>query len=597
MRSLHVPRRLVILVALAAIFRLPGLDRVPPPLNQDEASRGYDAWCLLETGADRHGERLPFFLESFGPGDNTAALTTWLTVPFVAWLGPTPTAMRLPDALLAVATVALLYIWLRRWIGETVALIAAAVLALDPWHIALTRTAHESGFTPFFLVFALLAMDRAGLLPGGWGHGQNAGGDRAAASLPPATRADGGSRIAWGFAAGVLLSLYAWAYPATRFFTPLFGLAIGIIYLRIYINGFRSGRARRVILSAATGLILGTIPLWHTARSQPERLVSRARATLLIHQERPIPDILRAFTAHYIAHLDPRYAFLQADEMSGASIPRIGLHLIGLAPIWLIGLIRILAGLRRDSGSRLLFAWLLLYPIPAAICSDWNPHPMRSVAGIPLFPIITALGGRWLIDRLALRTPKTRRRLAVSAGILLLLNLAHFTQAYYRRFPSVAADAYQTNLLRAIEFAADRDVGADFILVTNEANQPYIYALLSEPIRPADLAGHPLAVTPGPKGFHQVLRAGRFLFVPIDPVRYPEAKLRFQAILDNLPNSVTGLVIERDGPDGIAFDESDVIYRTSSDPGADAVKQRHYRVRRWHRLRVGPIGAHPAGGG
>ena len=161
----HVPWFVLALVGIAALFRLPGLEHAPPVLNQDEASRGYDAWCLLETGADRHGERWPFFLESFGPGDHTAALTTYLTIPFVAWLGPTATAMRLPDALLGVVTVLLLYLWLRREIGEWPALLAAGILAIDPWHIALCRTAHESGFTPFFLVFALLAMQRGGLLP------------------------------------------------------------------------------------------------------------------------------------------------------------------------------------------------------------------------------------------------------------------------------------------------------------------------------------------------------------------------------------------------------------------------------------------------
>jgi 4-amino-4-deoxy-L-arabinose transferase-like glycosyltransferase len=93
------------ILAVAALLRLPGLETVPPPLNQDEASRGYDAWSILETGADRHGVRWPFFLESFGTGDFTAALTTYLTVPFVAVLGPTTLAMRLPDAILVVLTV------------------------------------------------------------------------------------------------------------------------------------------------------------------------------------------------------------------------------------------------------------------------------------------------------------------------------------------------------------------------------------------------------------------------------------------------------------------------------------------------------------
>ncbi|MFQ5410680.1 MAG: glycosyltransferase family 39 protein [Phycisphaerae bacterium] len=559
-----------IIVALAAILRLPGLDRVPPLLNQDEASRGYDAWCLLETGADRHGERLPFFLESFGPGDNTAALSTYLTLPFVACLGPTPTALRLPAALLAVATVLLLYLWFRRWIGEPSALIAAAALAIDPWHIALTRTAHESGFTPFFLVFAMLAMHRADLLPGGSIHPR---------SFPRA----------WAFAAGLLFALHAWAYPATRLFTPLFCLAIGIISLSVYIKKTRSRPGSGTILAIVAGLIIGAAPLWLTALHHPGRLASRARATLLIQPDRHVPDMLREFATHYAANLDPRYAFLQADEMSGASIPHVGLHLILLAPLWLIGLMRILTTLRRDPVSRLLFAWLLLYPIPAAICSDWNPHPLRSVAGILLFPIITAIGGQWLIDRFARRSQKTRRSLAVASGLALMLNLAHFADAYYLRFPPFAEDAYQTNLIRAIEFAAACKEGVDFILVTNEANQPYIYALLAEPITPGALALSRPLVTDGPRGFHQVLRAGRFLFVPIDPVGHPDARLLFQTLIDGLPPSGNGLVIERDRPDVTEPESPGVLYRTSA--GTSTGNQppfRHYRVRLWNPVSGAP---------
>src|SRR5205807_2576925 len=121
---------------VAAALRLPGLSSVPPPLNQDEASRGYDAWCLAQTGADRWGSRWPLFLRSFGPGDYTAALSTYISVPFVAVLGPTPTAMRLPAALLGVLTIPGLFIWLRRTIGPQAALLASLFLTVSPWHIS-----------------------------------------------------------------------------------------------------------------------------------------------------------------------------------------------------------------------------------------------------------------------------------------------------------------------------------------------------------------------------------------------------------------------------------------------------------------------------
>ena len=567
----HPPWFILALVGIAALFRLPGLAHMPPPLNQDEASRGYDAWCLLETGADRHGARWPFFLKSFGPGDYTAALTTYLTVPFVAWLGPTATAMRLPDALLGVATVLLLYLWLRRQVNEQVALLAAGVLAVDPWHIALCRTAHESGFTPFFLVFALLAMHRAGLLP-------------AEKSLPPSETGSrhGRYRSWWGFAAGFALAMHTWAYPATRLFTPLFCLAILVTLARYYLAQFKVRDTRATILAAVLGLVIGAIPLWWTAFTHPEYLAARAHGTLLIYRSSSVTEMAGQFLANYAANLHPRYWYLHADEMSGPSIPDVGQHLVILAPLWWIGLIRILTRLRRCPWSRLLFAWLLLYPIPAAICGDWNPHIMRTVSGIILFPIITAIGGQWILARLAVR----QRWVGYSAVLLILLalvaNVSHFSDAYFRRFLPFAESGYQTGLVQAFDYVSRHKEDADFVLVTNWANQPYIYALLQEPIPPTELAKSPPVVCYGPKGFDQVLAVGRYLFTPRYLEDDPEVKSRFQNLLSSLPPDGRGLVIDLLHPPGGEPPDAPIVYRTvAAQRNVTRYNKKSYVVRRW----------------
>ena len=544
---------------------------MPPPLNQDEASRGYDAWCLLETGADRYGARWPFFLKSFGPGDYTAALTTYLTVAFVAWLGPTPTAMRLPDALLGVATVLLLYLWLRRQFNEQVALLAAGVLAVDPWHIALCRTAHESGFTPFFLVLSLLALNRAGLLPAEEAHLQ-----------PETSERLERHRSSWGFAAGFALAMHTWAYPATRLFTPLFCLAIVFIYGRWYQAAFRARRLRRAMIAGVAGLVVGATPLWWTALTHPEHLAARARATLLIYRDSSVTEMAGQFLANYAAELHPRYWYLQADEMSGPAIPDVGQHLLIMAPLWFIGFIIILTRLRRCRWSRLLSAWLLLYPIPAAICWGWNPHIMRTVSGIILFPIIAAIGGQWILARLAARPKWLRHSLESLMLLALLANVSHFNDAYFRRFLPFAESGYQTSLVQAFDYVSRHKNDADFVLVTIWANQPYIYALLQEPIPPAELAKSPPVVCRGPDGFDQVLAVGRYLFTPRYTADYPEVEARFQNLLSSLPPGSRGLVIDLLNPPEGEPPNAPIVYET---PAARGIVTRHnkksYVVRRW----------------
>ena len=49
----------VAIFAFAFFLRLFALDAVPPGLNQDEATIGYDAWTIANYGMDRNQSVLP----------------------------------------------------------------------------------------------------------------------------------------------------------------------------------------------------------------------------------------------------------------------------------------------------------------------------------------------------------------------------------------------------------------------------------------------------------------------------------------------------------------------------------------------------------
>jgi 4-amino-4-deoxy-L-arabinose transferase-like glycosyltransferase len=66
--------------------------------------------------------------------------------------------MRLPLAIVGALFVPLFYILLRRLFTERVAVIAALLLALHPFHIALTRVLHHDALTATFMVLSLLAL-------------------------------------------------------------------------------------------------------------------------------------------------------------------------------------------------------------------------------------------------------------------------------------------------------------------------------------------------------------------------------------------------------------------------------------------------------
>lgn len=560
----HARLILLCILLVAAALRVPGLDRVPPPLNQDEASRGYDAWSILETGADRHGRRWPLFLESFGPGDYTAALSTYLTVPFVAALGPSVVAMRLPAALLGVATVGLMYGWLRRRGGVRIALAASAILALDPWHVALTRTAHESAFAPFLMVVALLALCRAGLMPGA--------GD-ADCRDPSDVAGTGRTAAAWASLAGFMLAMHTWVYPATRLFTPLFCAALLVMDRRRFAALVRHGRGRRTVTAAGAGVLIGAVPLFITLVNHPERLAARAGATVTLLGNQPAASAVADLVRNFARNVDPRYLFVQCDEMSGATTPDVGQHLLALAPFLLIGLFRLAANFRSDAWSRLLIVWLLLYPIPAAVCGDWNPHPMRTVGGMLWFPVVAATGLDWAARRVGSGSGARRRVAGVFVTAAVLANVGHFVRSYLGRFPTGAEPAYQTALIRAIEYAGKRVDDVDFVLVTNRSVQPYIYALLQDAIGPGRRPR--LVVAEGRRGFHQVLRFGKFYFAPSDVSQSSDALAMWKATWGAVPAGAVGLVIER------ANIEAPGELLATFEAGDGSNRSENYQIRRW----------------
>jgi hypothetical protein len=562
------------------VLRIVGLGHCPPPLNQDEASRGYDAWCLLETGADRHGRQWPFFLESFGPGDFTAALSTYLTIPFVVVMGPTPEAIRLPNAIFGVLTVLLIYDFLRRTVAPSAGIIGAAILATDPWHVTLSRTGHESGLAPFFLMLTAWAAWRTG-----W--------------FESTTTPDGQSprrlSAGWAVVSAAAAAFCAWAYPATRLIVPLWLIAAIWMFRHSLRRAWRLPAGRRALVVAALSLVAAGVPLWWTAMTHPDRLAARAGVSVFHESSMTDPRAWIRVVKYFFWNFDPRYAFLRGEDMSGASLPDTGMHLAATAPLLAIGLAVILPMARRGGGYRfLLVSWALAW-LPASICADWNPHPMRTAAALPLFPIMCAIGAARGISWLD-RRKRSVATLVVGASVLALaLNAGVFARRYFSEFPSSARRGYQTDLFEAMQIVAAHVDEADFVLVTNYVNQPYIYALLAVPIEPARYRDLPKCVVENRLGFHHVLRVGKFLFAPTGTEAADDALSSFQSALAELvaPRRV-GLVVEWAG----RFGDGTVIGQTKA--AADGQTLDYLEVRRWrvperpaHQSMLGPGNALP----
>ena len=160
------------LITALAIFLLGAAVRIiffgthPGGINQDEAFAGYEAWCLLNYGRDSAGYAFPVYLTAWGSGMN--ALESYMMMPFIALFGLKTWVIRLPQLIMALVSLPVCYLTVRRLRDERTALIAMTLLAVCPWHIMLSRWGLESNLAPAFLLlgfyFFLRAMEKSAFL-------------------------------------------------------------------------------------------------------------------------------------------------------------------------------------------------------------------------------------------------------------------------------------------------------------------------------------------------------------------------------------------------------------------------------------------------
>src|SRR5258708_14650395 len=130
---------LVGIIVLAFVLRFYHLNSYPA-FNADEASIGYDAYSLLQTGKDQHGNSWPIDFQSFN--DYKPGLYVYIVLPFVKLLGLNEWAVRIPNAFIGVASVYVIYLLVKELFGkerESLALVSALFLAISPWHIHFSR--------------------------------------------------------------------------------------------------------------------------------------------------------------------------------------------------------------------------------------------------------------------------------------------------------------------------------------------------------------------------------------------------------------------------------------------------------------------------
>lgn len=154
-----IPFSLITILFLSLMLRLYALGDLPSGVLVDEASFGYIAYSLLETGKDEHGVSFPLTFTAFG--DQKLPAYAYLLLPFVKLFGMNAFAVKLPSALAGTLFIGVVYLLLRQLkFGTKTAFVGTLVAAVSPWLLVLSRFGYESNLGLLTFTAGLLFLVR-----------------------------------------------------------------------------------------------------------------------------------------------------------------------------------------------------------------------------------------------------------------------------------------------------------------------------------------------------------------------------------------------------------------------------------------------------
>ena len=144
---------LVAILILATALRFWNLGKVPASTTNDEAAIIYNAYSIAKTGKDIAGIFLP---TSINLDNSFSPVYMYIAAPFVGLLGISLSSGRLPFAIMGVLGIYIMYLFVKALTKrESVALASAFIVAVSPWHLALTRMANDAPTALFFSLIGL----------------------------------------------------------------------------------------------------------------------------------------------------------------------------------------------------------------------------------------------------------------------------------------------------------------------------------------------------------------------------------------------------------------------------------------------------------
>jgi len=412
-----------ILLAIICIFlitRLYKIEQIPPSVYWDEASIGYNAYSISQTGRDEWGKFLPIHFRAFG--EFKLPVYIYSVVPFVKLFGLNEITVRFPAVLFSLGVVLLTFLLAKRLSGnDKVALLSAFFLSISPWFFIFSRTGYEAtAGLAFYLAGIYLFLF---------------------------------NKKSWYiFFSIVSFILSAYSYNSFRIIIPLTILILVILEL----NNLKKAKIVPIILSLVI-LILSIIPIYRLYKY--DNGVSRLQVVAATNS---------TFFKNYISHFNPGFLFLSGDinlRSQQGGFGQLYLTDLFLLPLGLIYMIN-----RKSKINYLTIFILLISPIPAAITKE-SPHALRSIAIVPFLSMISAYGVVFI------RKYFNKSFVEILIVLISIFFFVNYSINFNTAYPTKSSADWQYGYKMIYSKFGNEFSKYDRVIISDEYAQPYIFAL------------------------------------------------------------------------------------------------------------------------